>query len=179
MRRRCRLAGLPMFGARGLSGPASHLEWQATLLAAIASYAPTTKIRLTPGESVKLELLRIADDRLGFSLSFHAKRCERRPELGSWQAVEKNGLLQLRAGADVRIVASTPGSLPVEYEAMPSNSYCSDSNNRWMTANLSIQPGLYRWFGPLVWPVFVGVQVAWATCLIYRQRARGSAVNPP
>ena len=118
------------------------------VLAQIASHAVVTKLQLKPANVVELKLFRLFDDTLGFDLAFHAKGCEQRPELGSWDYTERDGFLTLRPGAEVRIVASMPSSPPLQYEAMPLSAFCSDSNIRQMTANLSIQPGVYRWPPP-------------------------------
>jgi hypothetical protein len=122
------------------------------VLAQIASHTVATKVQLGPANAVELKLFRLFDDTLRFDLVFRAKGCEQRPELGSWALIEKDGLLTLRPGAEVRIEASLPSSPPVQYEAMPLSAHCSDGNVRQMTANLSVQPGVYRWPPPSFTP---------------------------
>lgn len=117
-------------------------------LAQIAAHTVAAKVQLKPSNSVGVELFRVSDDELRFSLIFRAKGCARRPELGSWAYIEKDGFLELQPGSNVQILASMPGSPSVEYEAMPLSAYCSDQNLRNMTANLSVRPGVYRWPPP-------------------------------
>lgn len=137
LRRAWALWGLISLGLAGYAG-----------LAQIAGRTIVTKLQLGRGHAVELKLFRLLDDRLEFDLVFPAKGCEQRPELGSWTSTEKDGLLALRPGAEVLISASTQSSLPLQYEAMPLSAYCSDGNVRDMTANLSVQPGVYRWPPP-------------------------------
>ena len=118
------------------------------VLAQIAAHTVVTKVQLKPGNSVEVELFRVSHDALRFTLLFRTKGCVQRPELGKWVPIKKDGFLELRPGAKVRIVASMPDSPPVEYEAMPLSGFGSDFNLREMTANLSVQPGVYRWPPP-------------------------------
>lgn len=122
------------------------------VLAQIAAHTVVTKLQLKPTNATEIKLFRLFGDTLRFSLTFRAKGCEQRPELGSWRSTEKDGFLTLRPGAEVRIAASTPSSSTVQYEAMPLEGYCSDQNLRRMTANLSARPGVYRWPPPLSTP---------------------------
>jgi hypothetical protein len=117
-------------------------------LAHIAAHTVVTKVQLKPGNSVEVELFRVSGDTLWFRLFFRTKGVVQRPELGSWAYIEKDGFLELRPGANVRIVASVPDSPPVEYEAMPLSGFGRDFNERRMTANLSVRPGVYRWPPP-------------------------------
>jgi hypothetical protein len=113
----------------------------------IAACTVTTKLQLTPANKAEATLFRLIDDTLRFDQTFE-KGCEQRTELGSWVYSEKDGLLSLRPGAEVRMVASVPSAPPREYEAMPKSAYCSDGNLRRMTANLWGKPGVYRWPPP-------------------------------
>jgi hypothetical protein len=119
-----------------------------SVLAQIAAHTVVTKLQLKPGNAAEIKLFRLFDDTLRFRLAFRANGCEQRPELGSWRSIEKDGLLTLRPGAEVRIATSMPLSPPLQYEAMPLSASCSDLNLREMTANLSVRPGVYRWPPP-------------------------------
>jgi hypothetical protein len=124
-------------------------------LALIAAHPVAATFQLAPGNTVAVEPFRLFSDTFRFDLMFRANGCEQRPELGSWVSREDSGFLQLRPGAEIRIVASTPGSAPVTYEAMPQSGYCGDQNKRSMTANISLSPGRYRWPPPQTTPAIL------------------------
>jgi hypothetical protein len=119
------------------------------LLSFVASNSTTASIELTPGVKVDLDLFRITDDTLDLVLSFRANGCEQRPELGKWRLDARTaGVMRFTdPGSDVRIRASAQPSASIVYQAMPLSAYCSDSNVRNMTSNLSVEPGVWR-IGP-------------------------------
>ncbi len=124
-------------------------------MARIASYATIARLQLNPSSVVEVRLFRLFDDTLQFRLSFSGIEREQRPELGSHGSYDKqDGLLKFQPGAEVQVLVSMPSSPPLRYEAMPLQGvYRRDQNVRWMTANLSIQPGVYRWLPPPSMPI--------------------------
>jgi hypothetical protein len=133
------------------------LVWAVTTLlmaayvgaAFIEAHATVGQLELTPGKTLTLKSFNLFERHPRFILDFKAKGCEQRPELGRWEKLQSDpGFIRLRPGADVRIEASTGSAGPVLYEAMPTNAYCSDGNSRGLTANLSVEPGLWRWPPP-------------------------------
>ena len=121
----------------------------------IASHTTTVRLQLDAANVVHVRLFRLFDDTLGFGLGFRRNEREQRPELGSYVSFDKKeGSLKFQPGAEVHILVSAPSSAPLQYEAMPlENVYRRDHNERWMTANLSIKPGVYRWPPPSSMPV--------------------------
>lgn len=120
-------------------------------LALVASHSTGVPIKLKPGERATVSLVRLSEDLLTFDLIFQAPGCQRRPELGEWRPREEAGFLKFApgtTGAAVHMVASISESNPVEFDALPLVAYCSDSNVRAMSANLPVEPGVYRWPPP-------------------------------
>lgn len=126
-----------------------------TGMSQIASHATTIRLQLSAANVVHIRLFRLFDDTLRFGLRFRGNEREQRPELGYYVSFDKKGgLLKFQPGADVHILVSVPSPPPLQYEAMPlENVYRRDQNERWMTANLSIQPGVYRWPPPPSMPI--------------------------
>jgi hypothetical protein len=133
------------------------LVWATTTLvmvtyvgfAFLEAHATIGQLELTPGKTLTLKSFDLLGRHPGLILDFKAKGCEQRPELGRWERLQSGPeFLRLRPGADVRIEASTASAGPVLYEAMPTDAYCSDANSRSLTANISIEPGLWRWPPP-------------------------------
>ena len=126
-----------------------------TGMAQIASHAITARLQLNPTSVVQVKLFRLFDDTLRFRLSFLGNEREQRPELGSYVSFDqKDGLLKFQPGAEIQVLVSMPLSPPLRYEAMPLQGvYRRDQNERSMTANLSIQPGVYRWPPPPSTPI--------------------------
>ena len=124
-------------------------------MAQIASHTTTARLRLDPANVVHVELFRLFDDTLQFSLNFSGNEREQRPELGSYASFDKeDNLLKFQPGAEVQMLVSVPSPPPLRYEAMPLEKvYRRDHNERAMTANLSIRPGVYRWPPPPSMPV--------------------------
>lgn len=122
-------------------------------LAQVAAHTTVTKLQLKPADAVEIKLFRLFEDTLRFRMGFRAKGFQQRPELGSWAYIKKDGFLELRPGAEVRIVATTPDSSPLEYAGMPLGGISRDQNWREMSANLPVRPGVYRWPPPPSTPV--------------------------
>jgi len=112
----------------------------------VASHVTTAKLDLSPGSELDLSLFRLTDDYLTFDLIFKAKGCEHRPELGEWRTRGwLDGVMSFdHPGADVRIRASVATSASVIYQAMPMSGYCGNANDRHMTPNLAVAPGVWR-----------------------------------
>lgn len=119
-------------------------------LAHVASQATTIRLKLDVGNVMHAEIFRLFDTRLRFGLVFQGDQREQRPELGSYRSFDRGtGLLKFYPGAEVHILASVPSSPPLKYEAIPLRDvYRRDQNYRWMTADVQIEPGVYRWLPP-------------------------------
>ena len=124
-------------------------------MAQIASHTTTARLQLEPTNVVQIRLFRLFDDTLDFRLKFKGNGRDRRPELGSYRSTDKkDGLSRYQPGAEVQFLVSGALTPPQRYEAIPlGNLYRPDENTRRMTANLSIQPGVYRWPPPPSTPV--------------------------
>lgn len=111
----------------------------------VASYSNSVEIRLEPGFSVEMTLLRLADDRLRMQLEFKGDH-RSRPELGDWAPKTDGGRLTFQQpGSLVRMTASTSNSKSVLYEAMPRSGRSLHAVYRNMISDLSIEPGVWRW----------------------------------
>ena len=119
-------------------------------MAQIASHTTIARLRLDPANVVHVEVFRLFNDTLQFSLLFLGNGREQRPELGSYVSFDKeDGLLNFQPGAEVQVLASVPSSSPLRYEAMPLETlHHRGQNERPMTTNLAIRPGVYRWPPP-------------------------------
>ncbi len=117
--------------------------------ARIESHPVGGKLKLTPGTEIELSLFRLFDNPLRMGLDFKREGCRDRPELGTWQGPpDRDGLLKLVPGANVRIAASTEGQQPIVFDAMPMSAHNCESLWRDLTTNLAVGPGLYRWPPP-------------------------------
>lgn len=121
----------------------------AYVIAGLISSSPgTIPITLTQGSTAKATVLRVGADTLRTSLRFHGDH-QQRPELGEWAITgdpHETGLLRFdKPGAQVRISASTEGHKAVLFEAMPKNAYGQHDAQRTLTADLSLEPGVWRW----------------------------------
>ena len=124
-------------------------------MARIASHTTTTKLRLDLANIVHVKVFRLFDDTLQFSLNFLGNGREQRPDLGSYiSSDKKEGLLKFKPGAEIQVLVSVPPSSPLRYEAMPlERLYHRGQNERAMTTNLAIRPGVYHWPPPPSMPV--------------------------
>lgn len=134
----------------------SWLLWfSATLLLSlylVAGYAASRSnvvmIKLEPGVSASVKILRLTDDQLRMEIIFQGEYL-RRPELGQWQANsdwQSTGFLKFaKPGAAIRIAASLPNNDPIAYEAMPASGYGDGFVVRNLTSDLSEEAGTWRW----------------------------------
>jgi hypothetical protein len=108
-----------------------------------ASRSTDASIELTPGTTIDLTVFRFFEDDLEFVLSF-TDHCA---ELGSWVGARREpGLIRLHHGVEVDMSASVSGYMAIDYEAMSTDGVCpaNKRNQRWMTSNLSVAPGVWR-----------------------------------
>jgi hypothetical protein len=114
----------------------------------VASQTDVISLRLEPGYSTQLHIVRLAEDLLRMRLEFKVGD-KPRPELGNYAYREdfrKTGLLKLaNPGSAVLIAASIPDSAPVTYEAMPNSGSSALSVSRDLTSSVSISPGVWQW----------------------------------
>jgi hypothetical protein len=113
------------------------------LAGVIASRSTDASIELTPGTTIDLTVFRFFEDDLEFVLSF-TDHCA---ELGSWVGARREpGLIRLHHGVEVDMSASVSGYMAIDYEAMSTDGVCpaNKRNQRWMTSNLSVAPGVWR-----------------------------------
>ena len=112
---------------------------------AVASRSEAISITLSPGCSTELRIFRLAEDVLRMSLEFDGGD-KPRPELGVHRAEDwrKAGLLKfIEPGSAVRIVASTPETPRVTYEAMPNSTvYPVSLAIRDLVPGKSLSPGV-------------------------------------
>jgi hypothetical protein len=114
----------------------------------VASRTDVVTMRLEPGASTDVKLLRLANDQLRMELMFRGKYLQR-PELGESQTNsdwQSNGVLKFaKPGAGIRVVASLPNQSPVTYEAMPVSGFGDGALFRRLTSDLSVETGVWRW----------------------------------
>lgn len=142
-------------------------RWLSWLLvtAGLALYAGGAEIEartesaplvLTPGREAVLEVPRVFANPLQLDLDVHTPGCEDRPKAVAPAgapphppvgAPPRDGLLRLKPDASLRVEVQAGSSAPVPYELMPATGSCIGTLRR-LTANLSTEPGVYRWPPP-------------------------------
>jgi hypothetical protein len=117
----------------------------------ISAYSPSIQIKLEPGVSVELTLLRLTEHSLRMSLIFKGDH-RQRSELGDYAHnadwFRTSRLQFAQPGSSIRMTAATLNALPVYYEAMPNGGWGTNTIVRNMTSNLSIEPGVWLWPPP-------------------------------
>jgi hypothetical protein len=105
-------------------------------------------LKLEPGQKAELSLLSVIPRLLSMEVRFRRKNPpDQRPELGSWAtAPDDFGRLKFNnPGAALRVVASLSGQTPKVFEAMPASAHSSQYIWRWLTSDLAVETGTWRW----------------------------------
>jgi hypothetical protein len=105
---------------------------------------------LTPGNEIVLSVPRLFANPLQLDLDVHTPACEARPDpvLGAAMiAPPRDGLLRLKPDAGLKLEVRVDDGPPTPYELMPPTGSCLGTLRR-LTANLAVEPGVYRWPPP-------------------------------
>ncbi len=112
---------------------------------------------LAPGNAIVLEVPRLFPNPLQLDLDVRTPACEGRPDAAAITATyapPRDGLLRLKPDANLKLEVQGESGPPVTYELMPPTGSCIGTLRR-LTANLAIEPGVYRWPPPPGTPQFM------------------------
>lgn len=118
--------------------------------AEIEAYTESAPLVIAPGSEAVLQVPRIFPNPLQLDLDVRTPACEGRPDGAtalSPVAPPRDGLLRLTPDASLKIEVQGGNGPPVTYELMPSTGNCQGTLRR-LTANLAVEPGVYRWPPP-------------------------------
>ena len=125
--------------------------------AEIEARTESEQLVLTADNEIVLEVPRFFPNLLQLDLDVRTPGCEGRPDgVAALAAVAppRDGLLRLKPDATARFEVRGDNGPPITYELMPATGNCLGTLRR-LTANLAIEPGVYRWPPPASTPQFM------------------------